>query len=267
MNVMDDFEKFTFMLCLCVFLLLTLFVGSVLIYIYVLSAKGIEHGTEDDKIIEESRKSSLAEDEGKILWHYIGLLFSGTLLTCLTCFLAFSLLVKYCPDQVSINSYQVHVVESNSMSKKGENNKYLFEENLDDQFQMFDLILTKPLPKEEELELYDIVVYEVEGLLVVHRIINIEEPNEAHPDCRYFTLKGDANENVDRYPVLYSQMRSIYTGERARFIGSFILFLQSPAGYLCVLMIAVTSIAVPIMERSLDDKRRLRLRQLYYKKN
>ena len=43
-----------------------------------------------------------------------------------------------------------------------------------------------------------------------------------------FLLKGDANENNDRFPVLYSQMTGIYKNERIPFVGSFILFLQAP---------------------------------------
>ena len=77
------------------------------------------------------------------------------------------------------------VVNSASMSVKHEDNKYLVENDLNDQFQTFDLILTYKLPKEEDLELYDIVVYEVDEILVIHRIVGIEEPNEQHSE-RYF---------------------------------------------------------------------------------
>ena len=38
-------------------------------------------------------------------------------------------------------------------------NKYLVENKLNDQINMFDLILCRHLPAEEDLELYDIVVY------------------------------------------------------------------------------------------------------------
>ena len=265
MNFVNDFEKFTFMLCLCVFVLLTIFIIVVLAYIYKLTSLGIEHGVEDDRIINEAKKNTSLKGNDKSIGYYINLFFSSALLIVLMSLFAFSLAVKYYPDAVANNFAQVHVVESNSMSKKAENNKYLVDNNLDDQFQMFDLIITHELPAENELELYDVVVYEIEGILVVHRIIEIEEPNELHPDCRHFTLKGDANENIDRYPVLYSQMHSIYRGERIQYVGSFVLFLQSPAGYLCILLIGVTCVAVPIMERSLDEQRGIRLRRYLWR--
>ena len=95
--------------------------------------------------------------------------------------------------------------------------------------------------------------------MIVHRIVEIEEPNEAHPDCRHFRLQGDAVDSPDRFPVLYEQMRAIYRGERTPFIGSFILFMQSPAGWLCILLIVVAMIAAPLLDKLLGDARKARL--------
>jgi hypothetical protein len=136
------------------------------------------------------------------------------------------------------------------MSEKHEKNDYLFNNDLNDQFQTFDLILTYKLPKEEDLKLYDIVVYEVDDILVIHRIVGIEEANDKHSE-RYFLLQGDAIERPDRFPVYYSQMKAIYRGERVPFVGSFITFMQSPAGWMCVILMAVTVIALPLIERKI----------------
>ena len=76
------------------------------------------------------------------------------------------------------------------------------------------------LPKEEDLKLYDIVVYKQDDIYVVHRIVGIEEPNEKHPNERYFLLQGDAVDSPDRFPVKYSQMQGIYTDEKIPFVGS-----------------------------------------------
>jgi signal peptidase len=152
------------------------------------------------------------------------------------------------------------VVQTGSMAKKHEKNEYLFENELDDQIQTFDLIRTDKLPDEMELELYDIVVYEVDDILLVHRIVEIEEPNERHPDCRYFKMQGDAVEAPDRFPVLYGQMRAIYNGYRIPFIGSFVMFMQSMAGWLCMLLIVVAMIATPILEKTMEKARAERLK-------
>jgi hypothetical protein len=63
-----------------------------------------------------------------------------------------------------------------------------------------DFIQTAKLPDEFDLKLYDIVVYEHEDAMIIHRIINIEEPNEDHPDHRHFTLRGDSAKYSDEIP-------------------------------------------------------------------
>ena len=75
------------------------------------------------------------------------------------------------------------------MSTKNEKNEYLFENDLNDQFDMFDIVITQPLPDEEELQLYDIVVYERDDMLVIHRIVEIEEPNEKHSERYLQTVR------------------------------------------------------------------------------
>ena len=119
---------------------------------------------------------------------------------------------------------------------------------------MFDLVICHHLPAEDELELYDIVVYKQDDRYIIHRIVGIEEPNEQHPNERYFLLQGDAVEYPDKFPVLYSQMQGIYEGSRIPFLGSFVLFLQSPAGWLCVLLVVFAMIATPIVEKKIREE-------------
>lgn len=94
---------------------------------------------------------------------------------------------------------------------------------------------------------------------MIHRIIGIEEPNADHPNERYFLLKGDNNEIADRFPVRYEQMKGIYKGQRIPFLGSFVSFMQSPAGYLCVLLVIFGTIAAPLIEKKLQKEKELRL--------
>ena len=129
---------------------------------------------------------------------------------------------------------------------------------------MFDLIITRALPGEYELELYDIVVYEYKGDLIIHRIIEIEEPNEKHPDCRHFTTRGDAVRYSDEFKITYSQMRAVYEGEKIPYVGSFIAFMQSTAGYLCILLIVFAMVALPIAEKVIKRRKEDRLYAMGY---
>ena len=114
------------------------------------------------------------------------------------------------------------------------------------------------------MELYDIVVYQQRDDLVIHRIVGIEEPNEKHPDCRYFTLQGDAVQYPDSFPVVYSQMRGIYRDTRIPMIGSFFMFMQSPAGWLCILLIVFALAATPLVERKIAIEKERRLQVMRY---
>ncbi len=134
--------------------------------------------------------------------------------------------------------------------------------NLNDQLHTFDLIFTQELPGEFELELYDIVVYEYRGELIIHRVIGIEEPNASHPEHRHFLLRGDSVKWSDEFPVLYEQMRAIYKGNRIPFVGSFFAFMQSPAGYLCLLLVVFAMIATPLMEKKLKVATAARLKEI-----
>ena len=222
------------------------------------SLRLIRGGLEDESILKEHEKKQKHKKRiryGKLT----EMLFSGVICLLFVGMLIGALVIQGTENTCCGKIPTYRVVLTDSMAQKNEKNLYLWENNLNNHIQSFDLIRTEKLPSEMELELYDIVVYEVDDMLLVHRIVGIEEPNENHPDCRYFLLQGDAVEAPDRFPVLYGQMRGIYRGVRVPFIGSFILFMQSPAGWLCVLLIVAATIATPILDGILKKARAARL--------
>lgn len=217
--------------------------------------KMMRAGLLDDKILKESSKS-----KGR---GCIETIISKTIsfILCITLFggFCFSLYINNNEEKMPNGIPVFKVVKSDSMAKKNEKNGYLWGFELNDQIQMFDVILTQHLPAEEELELYDIVVYKRDDISIIHRIVEIEEPNEEHPDHRLFIFQGDAIENPDRFPVLYSQMQGIYNGERIPFVGSLVIFLQSPAGWLCLLLVLFAAISTPVIESRYKKEMKKRL--------
>ena len=245
---MTDYEIYVFLLCLIVFVMLTALSTACITIITRLSLRLIRSGLDDERIVKEHHKRQKAKQKMK----YIKV--ADIALTTVICLLFLAMfagsLIIQCTESSAcgfLPSYRV--VRTGSMAEVHEKNDYLWENGLTDQIQVFDLIRTEQLPDEMELELYDIVVYEVDGMQIVHRIVEIEEPNERHPDCRHFRLQGDAVEAADRFPVLYEQMLAIYRGDRTPFIGSFILFMQSFAGWLCIFLILVAIIVTPMLEK------------------
>ncbi len=252
---MTGFDTYVFILCFIVFSVLTAISCVMIIYFIKTSVKMIEHGLEDEKIKIEYYKEQKIKPAEKILCKIAsGLIFAVILIAFII-----SLCVQLSGDTVKGNIPTPQIVLSDSMQYKHEDNTYLTENSLDDQFATFDLIFTRKLPGEFELELYDIVVYEYRDQLIIHRIIGIEEPNEKHPDQRQFLLRGDSVKYSDEFPVLYEQMRAIYEGERIPFVGSFFSFMQSPAGYLCIILLVFAMVVTPIAEKKLEKIKRDRL--------
>lgn len=254
---MSAYEIYVFFLCFIVFTLLTALFTTMLVYIVKQGIRLIRCGEEDETIIKEYERNKGRKPNR--FAQTVSTILSVLICLVLLFFFAFSVCTKIggCACLGNIPSYKV--VNSGSMAVKNERNEYLFENGLNDQIQTFDLIQIHKLPGEFELELYDIVVYEVDDILVVHRIVDIEEPNEEHPNERWFTLQGDNVENPDRFPVRYSQMKAIYMGVRIPFIGSFVMFMQSPAGWLCALLVVFAMIATPAVEKKINSEIEQRL--------
>lgn len=251
---MTSFDIYVLFLCIVVFTMFTVLFTVMLVMMVKNYIKLAKLGAEDEKIrIEyENRQKEAEKPKSKLL----GCICS-VFIFCITAgvFVAFavSMIVEVKNNSQVGDIPAVKVVKSNSMATKYPDNAYLFENNLDNQINTFDLVVLEKLPEEDALEQYDIVAYERDGNLILHRIVNIEEPNEEHPEKRYFLLQGDAIPYADRFPVVYEDMRGIYTGTRVPFVGSFFMFMQSPAGYLCILLILIAMVATPVVERKIKE--------------
>ncbi len=255
---MTGYDLYILFLCLIVFTLLTALFSVMLTYIIRMTIKTIKHGLEDERITIEYKKAK----ESNPVWDILIRIVTTIMLVIIFLAFCFSVYVQCCNNRVTSNVPVPKVVLSDSMSYKNKANTYLKENQLDNQFETFDLIFVEKLPDEFELELFDIVVYEHRDDLIIHRIVGIEEPNEEHPDNRHFLLQGDASQFSDEYPVLYEQMRAIYKGKHIKFVGSFFAFMQSPAGYLCILLIILAVIATPIAEKKLLQAKMQRLAEI-----
>lgn len=262
---MTNYEIYTFLICLIMFFLLTGTFTLFLANFYRTNKKLITLGGEDEQIIKDKKTQQKRAKNKKVKVVFDWIISTIIVVASFSVF-AFSMVItpKDISDPVTAQTFQV--VKSSSMSYRNEDNKYLFDNDLTNQFDTFDLVVVDKLPGEYDLKLWDIVVYESNEKLVIHRIVEIEEPNVNHPTCRYFRTQGDAIDSHDRFPVLYEQMRGIYTGNKIPYVGSFILFLQSYAGWLCIALVVATTIIAPIIESGLErekDKRYALIKPLF----
>lgn len=258
---MGGFQLYSFFLCLIVFIALTGLFSFMIVYIGKQRATLISNGLEDaqikEKVLQKLNKESIKTNKVvEIIKKVVSIL-----LCVFLCIVLVVAGISSCRGDNRVKSIPaIKVIASTSMSEKYEKNTYLFKNNLDDQLQMFDVVVLHELPKEEDLKLFDIVVYEhISGALLIHRIVGIEEPNEKHPNERHFLLQGDAVHYPDSFPVRYSQMRSIYRGQRVPNVGSFVYFAQSPAGIICLILLVISMILMPIADNYLLKKEKERV--------
>ena len=257
---MSQFNMFNFLLAAIVYVILTVAFAVFIVYLVKMDLKLIRLGGNDKKITKEylkygSKKHGCVGCVGNTIYGAVSALIAVVMVLALV----FSLMVQINEGRVCTDLPLMNVVQSGSMSYVNEKNEYSYGKGYTDQFDKFDIILTHELPAEEDLKVGDIVVYEVDEFFLIHRIVAIEEPNQKHPNERHFLLQGDANENPDRFPVRYSQMKSIYKGEHMAYVGTFVLFIQSPAGWLCVLLVVFAVVATPLAERKLAQTKYARL--------
>ncbi len=260
---MTKYEIYVFFLCLIVFILLVSIFSVLLSIVVKQRLKLIRGGLEDEALkieyLEQKKKA------GK--FNICGCLVSLLVCFVFIAFFAFSLFVNLRDDIYYDKIPTIKVVNTGSMSRKNPKNDYLEEYNLDNQFQTFDLVYVYKKPAEEDLKLYDVIVYESNGAQIIHRIVGIEEPNEMHPKERYFLCRGDAIEQNDYFPIYYSQIKAIYKDERIPFIGSFVKFMQSPAGWLCAALIVFGVFGMPFLEKKLEKEQITRLKVIGFIKN
>ena len=254
---MQTLETYNLVLCIIVFTALTALFTWLITMLVKNALRIIGAGLDDEKIKQEYlAEQNKKKDKFLDTCNNAILILMCVLLACL---LVFSLYARFTENAKVGDIPTVKVVETGSMAIKHKDNTYLEGHNLHNQIETFDLVVLHKLPAEEDLQLYDIVVYKTQDYYIIHRIIAIEEPNAQHPNERWFVLRGDANNRSDEFPVRYSQMCSIYRGESIPFVGAFVMFMQSPAGWLCFLLVIFAVVALPIVERNLQQAIEARL--------
>ena len=145
-----------------------------------------------------------------------------------------SLVTKISGDTLFVSEQGLMVVASGSMSEKHKDNTYLVENNLDNQFQTYDIIILETVENEDDLKLYDVIAFRnSKGENIIHRIIDIEVNNGV---TTYIT-QGDAVAKDDGFEPKFDQVIGKYTNKKIDGVGIFIIFLQSPSGIITILSV------------------------------
>ncbi len=253
---MTGFEVYSFIVCLIVFLLFGGVFAFWIHYYIEAETRMIEAGLNDAVLKIEYEKLKRKSRFSIVFDRAVSLLLCVVACFVLIASIATNIISELKPG----GTLSVKVVQSQSMALAHPQNSYLEKNGLENRLEIYDAIVLHPLPKQEELKLYDIVMYEIDNEYVIHRIVAIEEPNEKHPDSRRFVLQGDAVPYPDAKMVEYADMHGIYRGQKLPYVGSFVMFIKSPAGWLCIALIIFVIFLAPRLERNMWETK---MKQLY----
>ena len=194
------------------------------------SSEEVLSGKKDIELLDseflEKKKKKKESNTRKIVKKVV----SYVVLSVLILFLGLSIYSKANNDVMLFGNSALLTVASGSMSYKNEENTYLDFNNLDNQFQTYDVIKIQKV-KEEDLKLYDVIAFKNnENKIIIHRIIKIESDVLGVK----YTTRGDANNLSDEFNPRFENIVGRYTGNRVPIVGIFVLFLQSYSGMVTV---------------------------------
>lgn len=193
-----------------------------------------QNGKRDIEIIDEAIYDNLSnvKKRRKIIKTIKSIGFYGLMIIIIPFFI-FSLVNKVSGNITMINDRGIIVVASGSMSEKNEANHYIFENNLDDQFDTYSIIVVEKVENDSDLELYDVISYvNNKGVNYIHRIIGIHVNSNGVIE---YETRGDSNDATDTYRPTLNDIKGKYTGEHVPVIGMFVLFMQSSIGMITIL--------------------------------
>lgn len=251
---------FNIIIYILVGILLVSVLGLLIFEIIKLNTKLIRVGEYDQKLQVEIPK---LRDKKRKKVKIAKTVVSIATLAIMLILLVFSIVVRVQDNNEIVGRETIKVVYSDSMSYKHQNNVYLKNNKLNNQFKKFDLIIVQKLPQEQDLNLYDIVVYEKNGILIIHRIVSIQTREIDGLMRTIYILKGDANKEADSQVVTYDQMRGLYTGKRIPVVGVLVVFMQSPAGWISFVIIGLYMLADEIMHKKLLKVSLERYKEVY----
>ena len=170
--------------------------------------------------------------------------------------LIFSLINKIGGDQIMIGGNTVMVIPTDSMSIKNEQNAYLFNNNLDNQIQPYDIIVLEKYNRSPKL--YDVIAFRNNsGVNIVHRIVDIEYGNPT----KYIT-RGDKYADNDAYRPVSDDIIGRYTGKRIPVVGIFVIFLQSYSGIITVVSLIYCLLMIDRVTNKMNKVQEARVTKL-----
>ena len=238
------------------------FVYGIMFSLYYFSRKkAIEHKLEDD-IISKQLDKDIAKFETKKIsktclypkyyykkkksrsnWNILGNSILAVIFVIMVVGFIFAMIIKGSNQAISIKGVTYYVIETGSMEEVNQNNDYLINPTSDNEYintriNQYSLVGIEDYTDVSQLEVYDIVAFEMDGKVVVHRLLSI---NHQEDGSYTFTFRGDANRYSLSGEIGVSEDRiiGIYNGYQSFVLGSLIVYLQSGIGLITIFAIII----------------------------
>lgn len=204
---------------------------------YLNQIDSIKRGKDDLAIIENAiYESQQNKKKSSKALSITGKVISYVLLGGVAVGFTFSLITRLTDNTIVLGNTSMIVIATGSMAEKNPRNEYIVTENLNNQFDAYDIIEIKKYNSQDEVKLYDVVAFKNKNnVTIVHRIIEILD------DGTYIT-RGDSNSSSDNgsqylTSLSYDKIVGKYTGNHIKLLGIFIIFLQSNSGIITVVSV------------------------------
>lgn len=208
---------------------------------YLTEIESVKAGREDSDLIEqavyqEKENNSKSKKTVKKIFKITEYVVMGVI----GAFFVFSMYSRFSGNVLLFGKHSFIVIATDSMSLQNSNNKYLVENELNNQFNAHDIIGIAPYESEDDVQLYDVIAYKSRNdIIVVHRIRVIETLEDG---TKAYHTRGDKNaidddNNLYGGYLTYDDIVGYYTGARVPDVGIFIIFVQSNAGIITIVSI------------------------------
>ncbi len=241
--------------------------------------KQIKYGFEDKELNDEitstlykTNKKNLSRNENLITYkdviareksitsklHIIMDVVSGVIIAFLLAIFITGLTYRINNDNLFIGNTTYMTILTSSMEEKNEDNDYLLTYDLNDQITQYSLIGIDKINSEDDIELYDILAYKHDDIVIVHRVVEIKENDKGETIYR---LQGDSNPSSLNYEkeLMFDDFIGKYNGYQNYGLGVTLTYIKSNIGIIAILGAAIFLFLATYAEEMINNEYKTRL--------
>lgn len=241
--------------------------------------KQIKYGFEDKELNDEitstlykTNKQNLSRNENLITYkdviareksitsklHIVMDVVSGVIIAFLLAIFITGLTYRINNDNLFIGNTTYMTILTSSMEEKNEDNDYLLTYDLNDQITQYSLIGIDKINSEDDIELYDILAYKHDDIVIVHRVVEIKENDKGETIYR---LQGDSNPFSLNYEkeLTFDDFIGKYNGYQNYGLGVTLTYIKSNIGIIAILGAAIFLFLATYAEEMINNEYKTRL--------